>query len=187
MFTIGEIACIFGMKESTIRYWLLRYLQIIIGEMKNMFSIGDIACIFGMKENSVRYWLKKNEKDYECDFYEFNINSLLHKISTKHRIKNKFTRHYTKYIVLDIEEFRYEFFKYVDFIKSIRQKKRAGKHCWTLSAIECYNCQMDCQKCSNKNICELIVEDENDEPPMKAIVRKLLEEIGKPPNPNFIE
>ncbi len=154
-----------------------------------MFTIGEIACIFGMKESTIRYWLLKNRKDYECDFYDFNISDLLHKIKSKHSIITKYnnTRRYFKYIILDIDEFKYELFKYIDFIKSIRQKKRAGKDSWTLTAIDCYNCNMNCSICSYKKICERTIDENREEPPMKTVVKKLLSSIGKPPQPYFLD
>lgn len=147
-----------------------------------MFTINDIAAEIGLQPNTLRYWLKKNNIDYNRNFYDFNLWDLIKKInivSKRHNAKEH-KRSYPQYIILDMEEFKTEFNKYVNYIENIKQKKRVGNLYWTNSAIDCYCAKMTCNNCFNQKICYSVCEF-NSEPPMKNVVRKLLEQIGKPP------
>lgn len=147
-----------------------------------MFTIKEIASEIGLQTNTLRYWLKKNNEDFERNFYDFNLWDLIKKIkiSKKTSAKRSIERFYEQYIVFDMEEFKDEFTKYLKYIENIKYKKKIGNLYWTHSAIDCYSCNMDCNKCFNKNIC-LNISNSDDEPPMKNTVKKLLEKIGKPP------
>ena len=148
-----------------------------------MFTLEDIAAAFGLKINTLRYWIKKNNTDFERNYYDFNLADLIQKIKIYKKVKGKIKgRKYEQYIVLDIDEFRTEYTKYLNYIEQIKNKKRTGNLSWSNSAIDCYSCNMICDECFNKEICSAVISNNpQDEPPMKHIVKKLLSEIGKPP------
>lgn len=146
-----------------------------------MYTINDLATEFGLHMHTFRYWLKKNSNDFERSFYDFRLMNLFKKIKIKKKVKNMpiVERNYIQYIVLDLEEFRHEFLRYLDFVESMRYKKKIGNVSWTNSAIDCYLANLDCNKCFNLHICEQFSSGDI-EPPMKSTVRKLLIQIGKP-------
>jgi len=150
--------------------------------MEIMYSISDIAFAFGLKTTTLRYWIDKNNKDCEKGIYDFNLSDLIQtmNIFKKTASKNNISRHYKQLIIFDLEEFKNEFYKYVKFKANYRKKKKYKNLYWTNSAVDCYNCKMDCKKCFNRDICKSVVSKEV-EPPMKRIVRILLEKLGKPP------
>ena len=147
-----------------------------------MFTLKEIACEFGLKLNTLRYWLKKNYEDYENEFYDFNLLDLTQriKIFKKTASARKISRSYEQIIILDIDEFKTEFDKYVYFIETFKKRRRIGNLCWTNSAIECYSANMNCEKCFNKAICCSVISRDGI-PPMKNTVQKLLSQLGKPP------
>ncbi|MCQ2957468.1 MAG: hypothetical protein MJ180_01040, partial [Candidatus Gastranaerophilales bacterium] len=61
-----------------------------------------------------------------------------------------------------------------------KKRKKYKDLYWTNSAIDCYNSKMECSKCFNRDICESVVAL-GEEPPMKKIVRNLLDKLGEPP------
>ena len=146
-----------------------------------MYSISDIASAFGLKTTTLRYWIDKNNKDCEKEIYDFNLSELMQSMNVfrKTATKNNIGRHYRQLIIFDLDEFKKEFFRYVNFRANYKKNKKYKNLYWTDSAVDCYNCKMDCRKCFNKDICESIVSKE-EEPPMKRVVRLLLEKIGKP-------
>ena len=151
-----------------------------------MFTLKEVAARFGLKINTLRYWMKKNNDDCEANFYDFNLSFLTQRIKVRKKTLTPrvIVRSYEKLFIVDIEEFAREFHRYVDFIENTKNKKRSGNISWTNTAIECYSCQMNCKKCFNKDIC-LKISREKGEPPMKLMVRKLLDTIGKPNMINF--
>ena len=146
-----------------------------------MFTLKDIAHEFGLKINTLRYWIKKNNDDYEYGYYDFNLLDLTQrvKIYKKTLSAKKISRNYEQIIVLDLDEFKKEFDRYVKYIEDIKARKRMGNLYWTEAAIDCYCCQMNCEQCFNNRICNSLV-FKNGEPPMKNTVRKLLSLLGKP-------
>jgi len=146
-----------------------------------MFTLKEIACEFGLNLNTLRYWLKKNSRDFESEFYDVNLLDYTQKIKIRKKtlsVKN-IQRSYEQTMILDLEEFRKEFTKYVDYVENTKRKKRIGNLSWTNSAIECYTNNMSCEKCYNCEFCCSITSKDGI-PPMKNTVKKLLSEIGKP-------
>lgn len=146
-----------------------------------MYTLSEIAQNFGLKLSTLRYWLKRNTEDCENGLYEFNLMDLTQRIQIQKRTATpkNFIRGYEHIIILDLNEFKEEFFKYTEFVETNKRKKANGNLYWTYSAIECYSCDMDCKKCFNKEICNKIVPQDGD-PPMKNVVKKLLNSVGKP-------
>lgn len=146
-----------------------------------MHTLIDTAQNFGLKLSTLRYWLRRNTEDCENGYYETNLMNLTQRILIKKQTASKrnIVRGYSQIIILDLEEFKTEFFKYVDYIEGSRNRKRDGNSYWTYTALECYSCSMNCKKCFNKEICNKVL-PQNGEPPMKNVVKKLLKTIGKP-------
>ena len=146
-----------------------------------MYTLKDIASRFELSLNTLRYWLKKNEEDCKNEFYDFNLMELTQKIKIFKKTKSQrnIARSYEQIIVLDLDEFKFEFDKYLNHIESFKKKKRVGNLCWTTSAIECYSNNLKCEKCFNADICRSVTSSDAI-PPMKITVKKLLQEIGKP-------
>jgi len=147
-----------------------------------MFSVQDIASEIGLNINTLRYWLKKNKSDCMTKGYSFDLGNLFQAINVykKSSSRNNLFRKYRRIVVLDMDEFKDEFYKYFNYVKALKNKKRASKLTWTPTAVDCYNCKMDCNSCFNRDICQNLINEENLEPPMKNVVRKLLKDIGQP-------
>ena len=152
-------------------------------EPKGMFTLKDASELLGLNINTFRYWLKKNNDDCDKGIYEIKLYNLLTKVRISTTTKNfKPSRKYDRYIILDIEEFKKEFQKYSEFLIENKRRKRKRNLGWSYSAIECYERNMNCSKCTYKRICQSIAKKLPDMiPPMKKIVLKLLTEIGLPP------
>lgn len=146
-----------------------------------MYTLKDIASRFELSLNTLRYWLKKNDEDCKNEFYDFNLSKLTQKIKVFKKTKSQrnIARSYEQIIVLDLDEFKFEFDKYLKYTEAFRRKKRVGNLAWTASAIECYSNNLECEHCLNFEICRSVTTP-NAVPPMKITVEKLLQEVGKP-------
>jgi len=140
-----------------------------------MFTLSEAAVLLGLKSNKLRYWLKKNCIEVEKELYDFSLTDLLQRL-----FRHKNGRKYKCFFILDFDEFRDEYEKYMEHVLSSKHKKRVGNFSWTQSAIDCFNCNMECKKCFNSEIC-LKFSSADSEPPMKNTVKKLLNILGKPP------
>ncbi len=147
-----------------------------------MIGIEDLAKELGYKYNTFRYWLKRNEEDFNSGIYNFNLGSLKKKIGIylKNRKNTRSRKVYYKYVIEDKEKFVKEFENYLKYIKEGKIKNKLYRSLnWTRSAFECYLAGCICQKCFNSHFCKRFL-NKNIEPPMKKMVKKLLEKIGKP-------
>ncbi len=146
-----------------------------------MYTLKDVAREFGLKINTLRYWLKRNNDDFENNCYNFNLKDLTQRIVIHKRIcsSKKITRGYEQIMILDLEEFKEEFNKYISHIENLKKRKRFGNLYWTDAAIECYWSKMNCEKCFNRDICSSVANIRG-EPPMKNVVKRLLSCLGEP-------
>jgi len=145
-----------------------------------MYTLKEVASKIGFKIGTLRYWIRKNTRDFTLKDYDFNLMNLIEKETIG--INKNIKREYSHDVISDLDEFKYEFFKYLRHIEVEKNKKRNSKFTWTNSAIDCYSCKMECRYCNNKYICENLINEETLEPPMKKVVQRLLKEIGKPTN-----
>lgn len=145
-----------------------------------MYTIKEVASKIGFKIGTLRYWIRKNAKDFASKYYDYNLMDLIEKENCGINKNNK--REYFHEAIENLDEFKYEFFKYLNHINAEKDKKRNSKFSWTNSAIDCYSCQMECRYCTNQSICKNLIKENDLEPPMKNVVKKLLKEIGKPTN-----
>lgn len=149
---------------------------------KDMYTLADASKILGLNINTLRYWLKKNSNDCDNGIYDIRLFNLLSKIRVKIKSKTrKYVRLCERYIILDIEEFKTEFKKYENFLRENKRRKRKHNLGWSISAIECYERRLICRGCIYHNICNSLAVKNNNIPPMKQVVFKLLTELGLPP------
>lgn len=146
-----------------------------------MYTLKDISAKLGISLTVFRYWIKKNQKDCEDNIYDFNFSELIEKVKIRKKYPSKFAvREYAQYIVLDLEEFIEQYNRYTNFVENMKKRRGKGKWFWSVSAIECYQANMNCEKCFNKKICSSVILNPQDEPPMKTTVKLLLSKLGKP-------
>lgn len=149
---------------------------------KDMFTLNDASKILRLNINTLRYRLKQNSIDCEKGIYEVCLFDFLSKIVVKTKSPNaNYIRFCARYIILDIDEFATEFKKYEEFLKEKKRRKRKLHQGWSPSAIECYERNMHCHGCLYHNICRNAALKNNNIPPMKLVVHKLLMGLGLPP------
>ena len=118
-----------------------------------MYTISDVASALGLKVNKFRYWLKKNSDDCENNLYDFRLLDLMPKVHIYKKVKGRAkARNYEQYIILDLEEFIEQYNRYTNFVENMKKRRGKGKWFWSVSAIECYQANMNCEKCFNKKI-----------------------------------
>ena len=147
-----------------------------------MYTLKEVAAQLNISENNLRYILKNNENDVEYNNYEYSLKNLITKYPILKVTKGvkKYHRHYITSFVLDIDEFINKFINYKEYKNNLKKKNYINR-LWSASAIECWENNMNCKKCSNYAICRNVSIEKNLlEPPMKKIVKGLIIKYGNP-------
>ena len=137
--------------------------------------LAEVANLLGIKPGTLRYWLKipdqRSAKLKEFFFKKTIIREEL--VGGVMRMRHR--------EMWFIDEKNIEEIKEIGQQRKIREKRRFDKkYSWSRSAIECYQAKYDCRICQNNYICGAYIR-KGKFPPMRKIVKEMVEIYGIPP------